>query len=120
MNRELELESLPAEMKAAMKDRVLPEHLPLTQLTGEATNAIGDELADFARSIREASPPRVTGEQGRDVLAVAEQILSEIDSHSWNGKASGPSGPLAMPTPSHHVLRGPHWDHAAKPLREAG
>lgn len=118
MNREIELESLPAEEKLALKDRVLPEYLPLTQLTGDATNAIGDELADFARAIRESSAPRVTGEQGRDVLAVAEQVLAEIDTHSWNGKAGGPSGPRAVPAAA--ILRGPHWDHAAKPLREAG
>jgi hypothetical protein len=45
-------------------------------------------------------------------------VLAEIDTHSWNGKAGGPSGPRAVPAAA--ILRGPHWDHAMKPLREAG
>ena len=47
-------------------------------------------------------PVRVTGEQGRDALAVAEQILDAIRSHRWNGLAPDQIGPhvILQPLPS--------------------
>ena len=36
------------------------------------------ELADFVESIRGDRPPRVSGEQGRDAVALAERILARI------------------------------------------
>jgi hypothetical protein len=39
----------------------------------------------------------VTGEQGRDAVAVAEQILGRIRAHAWDDQSSGPIGPLAAP-----------------------
>jgi hypothetical protein len=38
----------------------------------------------------------VTGEQGRDALAVAEQILDSIRSHRWNSQLPNAIGPHAL------------------------
>ena len=78
-------------------------------------DAIAAELQDFADSIRAGRTPRVSGEQARDAVVVAEQILEAIDRHAWNGAAAGPSGPLALPAT--RVLPGPHW--GLKTLRPA-
>jgi hypothetical protein len=43
--------------------------------------------------------PRVTGEDGRDALALADRILASVTRHPWNGTIDGPVGPKAMPTP---------------------
>lgn len=121
LRRELALDSLSQADKLALKERLLAEHLPLEQLTGEAANALGDELADFVHSIQSGSAPRVTGEQGRDVLAVAERILAEIATHAWTSEPGGPVGPQATPAPS--ILRGPHWNttpHDVPLRRNAG
>ena len=67
------------------------------QLTFDAVDALALELDDFVGSIRAAHAPRVSGEAGRDALAVAEQILDRIDAHCWDASLDGPIGPLALP-----------------------
>ena len=47
-------------------------------MTCDAVDALALELEDFVESIRTVRQPRVTGEPGRDALAVAEQILASI------------------------------------------
>jgi predicted dehydrogenase len=60
------------------KTHFADEHLPRQTVTCEAVDALALELEDFVDSIRSARQPRVTGEAGRDALAVAEQILADI------------------------------------------
>jgi hypothetical protein len=57
----------------------------------------------------------VTGEQGRDAVAVAEQVLAKIHAHRWDGQRDGPTGPMAIPAPS--VI--PAWQLPQR-RREAG
>ncbi len=120
LRRELDVERLSPECRVELQTTLHAEHLRLEQLEVEQRNAIGDELADFVDSIRRGRAPRVDGSQGRDALALAEQIVAAIGAHQWHGTAAGPIGPLA--TPPLPILRGPHWDRAASPaaLREAG
>jgi hypothetical protein len=42
----------------------------------------------------------VTGECGRDALALAEKILASLRGHTWNNEIDGPTGPNDMPTPA--------------------
>jgi len=107
----------PSEQESLRRD-IAEKHLPIEELAVEPRNALADELEDFVQAIAGAGSVRVPGEHGRDALAVAERILEKIQSHSWNGAAPGPVGPLAMPSQS--PLRGPHWHGATAPLREAG
>ncbi len=39
------------------------------------------EIADFARASRLRQPPLVTGEAGREALALAQEVLEAIDRH---------------------------------------
>ena len=121
-DREIDFTRLSTEEKAAMKDRLLSDHLPLETLSAEPSDAITAELKDFADSVRTGRRPRVDGEQARDTIAIAEAILSKIAAHAWNGAADGPIGPHFAPPAK--VLRGPHWDRAGEraPVRhrEAG
>ena len=79
------------------------------------------ELDDFLKSVRTSRPPRVSGEQGREAVAVAEQVLAKIHAHRWSD-AGGPVGPMAAPRPP--VIPAPHWNlsPARLPLerKEAG
>ena len=43
--------------------------------------------------------PRVTGEDGRDALALADRILASVQHHPWTGEVDGPVGPREMPMP---------------------
>ncbi len=70
-----------------------------------------EEQRDFVESIREGREPRVSGEQGRDVVAVAERILAAIANNDWNRT---PAHPGEEPT----ILQGPHWHHATEAAGE--
>jgi len=55
------------------------------------------ELEEFIAAVRTGTAVRVPGEQGREVMSVAAQILSAIERHAWEGEVAGPFGPLALP-----------------------
>jgi predicted dehydrogenase len=50
------------------------------------------ELQDFIQAVRTGTPPRVTGEQGRDALALATRVLEQLAAH---GQHVAPSRELA-------------------------
>jgi predicted dehydrogenase len=104
------------------KEQILEELLPREEIQAEAVDALSLELADFLESIRTPRLPRVTGEDGRDAVAVAEQILDRVAAHAWDDRLDGPVGPRAIPRPS--VLPAPHFTLVPSPQphlrREAG
>jgi len=112
LRREMDFESLDTAARTRVKDRLFNDVLKVESLEIAATNALADELRDFVDSVRLHREPRVTGQQGRDALALADAILDSIAEHSWHGAAAGPTGPLARP--SKHALRGPHWPAAVQ------
>ena len=118
--RRFDANSLTPAQVEHYREHLLEEHLPRQQIQSEAVDALALELADFVEAVRTRRPPRVTGQQGRDAVALAEQILTEIRAHAWDGTAEGPVGPLATPPPA--VIPAPHWHLAPSPVlrREAG
>jgi hypothetical protein len=115
----LDIEGLDAAELARLRETLLDEHLPLAQVAVEPQNQIAAELADFSASIRTGRQPRVTGSQARDAVAVAERILTAIESHAWDGATSGRCGPHGLRPPK--ILRGPHFQVDQAPARrEAG
>jgi predicted dehydrogenase len=106
LQRRFDADALGPE-ELSRKEQILEELLPRQELQAEAADAIGLELVDFLESIRTPRLPRVTGEDGRDAVAVAEQILAKIAEHAWDDQLDGPVGPLAIPRPS--VLPAPHF-----------
>lgn len=121
-HRQFNIEALSPEELEHYKQHLFEEHLPQEQLQFDAVDALCLELEDFVGAIREERSPRVTGEQGRDAVAVAEQILAKIQTHAWDGESEGLVGPLAVPQPS--VIPGPHWHRTPSETptrrREAG
>ena len=53
----------------------------------EAGDSLSRELADFGRAVRERRDPVVTGEVGRDALALAERVVEAIGSHARRARA---------------------------------
>ncbi len=107
LQREFDLDDVGPDARAHLKDHLFEDLLQLERFEAPEKNALLEELNDFATSIREHREPRVTGQQGREVLAVAEQILEAIHQHRWDGRADGRNGPHVMPASP--ILRGPHW-----------
>jgi predicted dehydrogenase len=55
---------------------VLPERLAVP-----AEDPLSRELADFARAVRTRTEPLVTGEVGRDALALAQRVVAAAEEH---------------------------------------
>jgi predicted dehydrogenase len=107
MDRRFCGDQLSATEKSRLKEHLFEELIPLKRFEADAVNALLEEQRDFVASIREAREPRVSGRQGRDVVAVAERILAAIGSNDWN-RATVHAG--EAPT----ILQGPHWRHATE------
>ncbi len=111
---EFDYQSLSAEAKAGFKERVFADVLRLETVDVEPRNALADEQRDFVDAVRGGTLPRVTGQEGRDALAVAEAILASARGHRWQSRPASP----------HPILRGPHWHRSGAPAtpvrREAG
>ena len=119
LRRRFDVSSLSPEQVAGYdKLGLLEEHLPRQTEQFPAVDALALELDDFVDSIRNHHSPRVTGEQARDAVALAEEILVEIDRHVWDASSDGPVGPHALPRP--RVLPGPHFQSILIPRKEAG
>jgi predicted dehydrogenase len=116
LQRQFHVEALTPEDAEHYRAHFAAEHLPREQQTLDAVDALALELDDFIDSIRTHRAPRVSGEAGRDALAVAEQILARIESHCWDTSINGPAGPLA--TPRRHLLPVPQF--APAPHEKAG
>ena len=105
--REIDFDALSADQKQFVRDTLFENYLPIKEVKVEPKNAIQEELQDFVDCIHNSGTPRVSGKDGSDAVAVAEQVLLEIENHRWNGDAHGPRGPLAIP--GRHILSTPHW-----------
>ncbi|WP_020473503.1 Gfo/Idh/MocA family protein [Zavarzinella formosa] len=57
------------------------------------------ELKHFVNCVKTGRRPRVTGDDGRDALALADRILASVQRHPWDGVLDGPTGPKHMPAP---------------------
>ena len=122
LQRRFDVESLSPRQVDRLRDNFQQTHLPCEELEAEAVDAIALELTDFLDSIRTPRAPRVSGDQARDAIAVAEQILAKIHTHAWDNTADGPVGPLARPRRG--VIPAPHWhlppERSGASRKEAG
>ncbi len=118
LRRQFRVDGLTPEQIEHYRGHFADEHLPREQLTFDAVDALALELDDFVESIRTARQPRVSGEAGRDALAVAEQVLARIHAHCWDASIDGAAGPLGLPR--RHIIPAPHFDPTPMPQEKAG
>ncbi len=97
--KEVDLTHCPSEQQKKIQEAMFKELLCMEEVAVDRVNAILQEQQEFVDAVRFAHPVRVTGEQGRDALAVAEQILEAIDAHHWNGLAPDQIGAHAIFAP---------------------
>ena len=116
LTRRFDVQSLGLAEIEHYKTHLFDEHLRSQTTESAAVDALSLELDDFVQSILTGRQPRVSGEQGRDAVAVAELILAKIRDHRWSESADGPAGPLAMPSPG--TIPAPHFRFAAESVPE--
>jgi len=86
--------------RARLNDEVFGRYLEVLSVDGNRKwDQLTNELRHFIDTVRTNDVPRVTGEHGRDALALAERILQSVRSHPWNMDPKGPTGANDMPKP---------------------
>ena len=116
LTRRFDVESLGGDEIEHYRTHLFDEHLRIRTIESAAVDALSLELDDFVESILTARQPRVSGEQARDAVAVADLILAKIREHGWSERVDGPAGPLATPSPS--IIPAPHFQFAAESAPE--
>jgi predicted dehydrogenase len=103
--------NISADERQHLQKNLFAELLPARQQEAPAQNALVEEQRDFIESIRTGRTPRVSGEQGCAVIAVAERVLSSIAEHRWDDEISmSAAGPLRIFAASEpRILRSRHW-----------
>ena len=97
----LRVDRLDAAAKTRLKDEVFGRYLQTLHLDGDRKNdQLTAELRHFVDCVRTGRKPRVSGEDGRDALELAERVLAAVRTHQWEGRPDGPVGPGAMPRPA--------------------
>jgi predicted dehydrogenase len=118
--RKVDVPAMSPEERESLKRDFFTRYLPQAEFEIESCDQILAELEDFVGCIRDGRLPQVTGEHGRDAIAVAERVLDKIATHSWDGTPNGRVGPLAMPQAD--VIPTPHFQVPASipfPRKEA-
>ncbi len=94
-------ERMDAAAKGRIKDDVFGRYLEVRNVDGDRKwDQLTNELRHFVECVRHNQTPRVTGEDGRDALALAERILASVRSHAWTGMPGQFVGPTDMPAPA--------------------
>jgi predicted dehydrogenase len=112
------LDDIPADKLEQHRQQFATEHLPCEQLRFDAVDALALEVQDFAEAIRTARQPLVTGQAGRDAVALAETILQSIHAQ-WDAVKAGSTTevhPCIIPIP--HIS--PAANSSFAKFREAG
>jgi predicted dehydrogenase len=88
-----------------LKEQLFGRFLEVRQADCEGGDQLTRELQEFVACVQTPSHPRVGGEEARDALALADRILEQIDTHQWEGRAGGPTGPRHLPAPLGPLFR---------------
>lgn len=79
---------LDPEARARLRDDLFTRHLPLNTVEGQTQDQLTAELRHFVDCVRHHETPRVSGDQARDAIALAERILHNLQAHSWTQAAT--------------------------------
>jgi predicted dehydrogenase len=99
LKQQLDLHKLDPAQMVLFKEKLFGQYLQIREIDMNAVDQLTLELRDFARCVQTGSRPKVTGEDGRNAIALASQILDRIKTHQWEGTSEGPIGPNDLPEP---------------------
>jgi predicted dehydrogenase len=95
----LDLRKLDLGQLGMLKDKLFGQYLQIREIDLNAVDQLTLELKDFVRCVQTGLKPKVTGEDGRNAIALASQIIARINTHQWDGTLDGPMGPVDLPLP---------------------
>jgi predicted dehydrogenase len=86
-----------AATKQLLKNDLIGRHLQVLEMDCNQGDQLTRELEDFIHCVRTGGRPRVSGEDGRDAVALALRVVQSLENHAWNGDHQGPCGPMNLP-----------------------
>lgn len=95
----LDLRRLSPAARATLQNEMFGTHFQAVELDCNRGDQLTRELQDFVHSVQTGQTPRVDGQAGRNAVALATQILDQVQNHQWEGRADGPRGPSQLPAP---------------------
>ena len=110
----LNVNRLDPATRARLKDEVFGRHLEVLNVDADRKHdQLTAELRHFLECVRHNRTPRVTGEDGRDALALAHRVLDAVQAHQWEGRPDGAVGMHRMPRPRGKLFESGGDDRAA-------
>ena len=79
------------EQREFIRDNLFTEILPVEESSPDRANAILEEQREWIECIHTGSPMRNTGTNAAEAIIIADQVLSQIEKHQWNGEHSQPA-----------------------------
>lgn len=98
---------------ARLRDDLFGQHLEVLTLDRNQGDQLTRELQHFVHCARTGARPRVSGEDGREAIALADWVLESVRQHRWDGHADGVSGPFQVPPPLGPLFLQPQREAAA-------
>ncbi|QVL35005.1 Gfo/Idh/MocA family oxidoreductase [Telmatocola sphagniphila] len=94
----LMMHRLDPAQRASFQNDVFTKHLnSLDMKCDRPEDQLTSELKSFVKCVRLNLTPRVTGEDGRDALELAERVITSLREHKWEGRPDGAVGPRNLP-----------------------
>lgn len=87
-----------------LQNQIFTRYLETLDLDCDQGDQLTRELDHFLSCVRTGATPRVTGEDGRDAIALATRVLESMHRHQWENRADGPTGPGELPRPAGDLL----------------
>jgi predicted dehydrogenase len=107
----LDLIRLDPAGRALLQAQLFSRHLQIHEVTPRASDSLTEELKHFVRCIPTGAQPKVSGEDGRNAIALATRVLESIQAHPWQGPAAVDA--TAWPAPIGHLFSPPEAKAAA-------
>jgi predicted dehydrogenase len=80
------------EQQAFIREQLFDKILPKSEIEITPTNAILNEQKDWINAIISGDAPRVTAEQGKVAVEIAQSILDSLAAHQWEQPTPSSSG----------------------------
>jgi predicted dehydrogenase len=84
------------EQQAFIREQLFNKILPKSELKIPTTNAILSEQKDWISAIRNGDTPKITAEQGRQAVEIAQSVLDSLAAHRWSQKDPATTGPFSL------------------------
>lgn len=106
-DRQYDLLDTTPEQQEFIRDELFTKILPKTEIDVPTENAILSEQKDWIEAIRNSEPPRVSAEQGRQAVEIAQTVIDSIATHRWSAAEPQSTGPFGVVPGSNQGITGP-------------